>query len=230
MNFLEICRLVADRCNVSGVIAGTVDQTGDHARVVRRVNDAWLEIQQSSDIWRFMRKRFEFNTVAGKPNYTVPLVTESIKAGGLSQIRRYMFETRSAACWPLGNKAGRTFLGVWEFSDYEDAFIFGVTQPGAPSVLAVDESDTIWLGSIPDGIYTISGTVQLAASLLVASTDVPVMPEEFHMAIVYLAAMKISANDNLPEVYSEAEAGYKQVWGALERTEKEPITWGDPLA
>ena len=230
MNFLELCRNVAGRCSVSGVIADTVNQTGKFATVVDKVNEAWLEIQQSSDIWRFMRARFVFDTVANKPDYSVPLVTEAIKAGGLSSIRRYMLEDNSVACWPKNQRAARTFLGEWPFSDYEDAYIYADSQPGPPSIFAVDEDNTIWLGSIPNGVYTISGKLQLAATSLVAATDVPGMPEEHHLLIAHLATMKLAADDNLPEVYGGAEAAYKAGFKVLDRTQKDQLDWGGPLA
>jgi hypothetical protein len=230
MNFLDICRNVAERCSITGTVAGTVGQTGDHARVVRKVNEAWMEIQGASDLWRFMRQRFQFNTVANKADYPVSLVTENIKAGGLPYIRRYLFDTRSVACWPVGNKAGRTFLGLWDFHDYEDAFVYGVTQPGAPSVFSVDEDNTIWLGSVPNDVYTISGTLQLAATPLVSPNDVPLMPEEHHSLIEHLATMKIAMDDNLPEVFSGAQMAYTPAYQLLERAQKDQYEFGGPLA
>ena len=230
MTFLELCRNVAPRCSVTGTIAGTVGQSGDHGRVVDKVNEAWLEIQGMSDVWRFMRQRFSFDTVIGKADYTVPLVTESIKAGGLESIRRYLFETNSVACWPQGNRAGRTFLGQWDFADFEDAYVYADTQPGAPSVFAVDEDNTIWLGATPDAIYTISGKLQLAATAMAAPADVPGMPAEHHLAIAHLATMKLAADDNLPEVYGGASAAFDASFGLMSRTLKDQLVWGGPLA
>lgn len=230
MTFLELCRNVASRCSVTGVIADTVDQTGKFAVVVAKVSEAWLEIQKESDVWRFMRQRFQFDTVAGKPDYTVPLVTAGIKTGGLTSIRRYLFDNNSVACWPKNQRSARTFLGEWPFSDYEDAFIYADTQPGAPSIFSVDEDNTIWLGSIPNGVFTISGKLQLAATPLVNADDVPGMPEEHHMAVAHLAAMKLAAEDNLVEVYGIAEVSYKAAFRALDRTQKDQIEWGGPLA
>lgn len=230
MNFLEICRNVAQRCSVTGTLAGTVNQSGDHARVIAKVNEAWLEIQGASDVWRFMRQRFQFDTVAGKAGYPVPLVTEAIKAGGLPYIRRYLTETHSVACWPVGRKAQRTFLGEWDFPSYEDAFVYADAQAGAPSVFAIDEDNTVWLGAVPDAVYTVAGTLQLAATPLVAPTDVPGFPAEHHGAIEQLAAMKLAMDDNLPEVYGGALAAYTPAMALLARTQKDQPQWGGPLA
>lgn len=230
MTFLELCRNVAGRCFITGTVAGTVNQTGDHKRVIDKVNEAWMEIQGASDLWRFMRHRFSFDTVAGKADYTVPLVTESIKAGGLPYIRRYLFETKSVACWPQGQRAARTFLGEWDFSDYEDAFVYAETQLGPPSIIAVDEDNTLWLGSIPNAIYTVSGTLQLAATPLTQPNETPLLPTELHSAIEHLAVMKLATDDNLPEVWSSASQAYDAVTKLMDRTQKDQIQWGGPLA
>lgn len=230
MNFLDLCRNVAARCSVSGAIAGTVNQAGDHARVIAKVNEAWLEIQGASDVWRFMRQRFQFDTVAGKADYPVPLVTEGIKPGGLSHIRRYLTETHSVACWPAGRRASRTFLGEWDFPSYEDAYVYAEPQGGAPSLFAIDEDNTLWLGAVPDAVYTVAGTLQLAALSMVGPSDAPGLPAEHHGVVEHLATMKLALDDNLPEVYSGALAAYAPAMALLNRTQKDQPVWGGPLA
>lgn len=223
MTFLDICKAVAARCFVTGRIASVKDQTGDALRVVNKVNEALVEILQVSDDWKFMRATFAFDTVIGQPNYAVAAVTNG------RALRSYRFHDRDVGVRQPGQQ-GFTPMGVWDYEDYELAYIFGVSAPGVPSIVAVGDDKQLWLGATPDRVCNVRGTFMLAPSRMVENTDTPPMPEEYHSAVEHFAVMKFAAEDNLSEVYTSAAVAYAPVLQAMRRTQLEEFHFCGPLA
>lgn len=226
MNFLDICKRIAERTNVSGTVVSTVGQTGEHARVVRLANEAWLDIQQASEDWRWMRKQFSFPTVSGQGTYSVNEVT------GVAEIRKYRTGDRSVRCWDVtrGTQDAQ-FLAEWDYESYEDSYIYGAQNSGRPTIFAVRDDNALCLGNVPgDAAHQVAGWYQAAASDLTGNDATPGMPSEFHMLIVFRAMMKFGAGDNAPEVFTEGKSGYDTMLSAMKRTQLDSVTWGGPLA
>ena len=63
--------------------------------------------------------------------------------------------------------------------------------------------------------YTITGDYFKVASELAATTDIPALPTQFHMAIVYRAILKYAGFEAAPEAKQEAKENYGPLIAAL---------------
>lgn len=228
MNFLELCREAAPRCNVTGTIGAVAQQTGPQGALVRAINEAWLHIQQESNDWKWMRDRFSMVTTPGLAVYPMATVlgTNAVK------IKKFRTNDRQIRCFKT--ELGRTdaqVLAEQAYPNYEAAYLYAASSPGRPTVFAIDDTKALCLGVTPDAVgYTVEGWYQREPSLLVDNTDTPIIPGEFHLLIVYRAMMIFGAADNAPEVFSTGKALYDPMLSRMRMTEEEMPTWGAPLA
>ena len=70
MNLLQLVNQTRVECGVSGpALATAQSQTGEAARIVAWVQQAWIDVQTSKEDWLFLREPFTFNTVADQWQY-----------------------------------------------------------------------------------------------------------------------------------------------------------------
>jgi hypothetical protein len=86
------------------------------------------------------------------------------------------------------------------------------------------------LGSLPDDVYKIMGEYQTKATNLVADTDVPEMPEAYHLMIVYKAMQSYGLYEAAPEVLSRGQIEYQKLLTQIEREQIPDVYLGQPLA
>jgi hypothetical protein len=226
MNFLQLAQSLRQECGVSGSgPATTVGQSGEARRLVDYVNSAWLEIQGMHDAWFFMRGAFSFQTAAGVGDYTPA-------AAGLTSHRYWFKDTLRTYRTALGI-IDEQWLVEWEYQTFRNTYRFGLqtTQQGRPFVFAERPQDNaIMMGSVPDDIYTVVGEYQRRPEKLVADTDVPGIPENLHMVIVYKAMEYYGLFESAGEVLQRARVGFSSLRGQLEREQLPSVYLGNPLA
>lgn len=191
MTFLEICRRIARE---SGTIPGAnqppsvVNQSGRLAKVVDWANDAWRDIQTYRRDWLWMEGDFE--------GVTLPDLDAYAPGGAEFQIDRFRQ-------WKVDRRLGcdsgvtiyRTSDGVSderpmpfvEWETYRRVYLRGETDTGYPGWFSIDPANAIRLHPVPDGAYTVRGRYLKSAQNLAADGDIPEMPEDFHMLIVWWA-------------------------------------------
>ena len=75
MNLLQLTNQTRVECGVSGPTLSSVQNlTGESARILAWVQQAWIDVQTSKEDWLFLRETFEFNTVASQWEYTLSLI------------------------------------------------------------------------------------------------------------------------------------------------------------
>lgn len=220
MNFIE---LAARFCRESGIsgdgptsITGNV---GEYQRVIDWINQAWLEIQMEHPNFAWMLGEVQFNTVAGQSQYT-PVECGVTDHG--------MWKIDSFRCYPTASGTnGEMFMTPVTYDHWRDVYQFGTyrTTQTRPTVIADgDVGHKLCLGPVPEAGYTLVGQYYKVPSYMTSDADIPELPEQFHMAIVYRAMMEYAAYESAPEVYQRGEIKYKQMIHRLERDQAPRIT------
>jgi hypothetical protein len=223
MTFLEMCQMVASDCGISGSIASVVGRVGDHGRVVSWVNRAWFEIQRSNTNWDWMRYDFTFNTVASDGEYT-PAEANTTDFSKWHTDTFRIFKTATGV-------SDEQFLPYTDYKSFRDTYLYGTQTPSRPSVAAIrPRGSNLLLGVLPDGIYTVTGEYQRKPVYMAANTDVPAMPDEYHLGIVHKAKIKYAMFANAPEVLAQAQDDYDYVMADLTELQLPDLTTGNPLA
>ena len=128
----------------------------------------------------------------------------------------------SGASAMVGTLLGPTSFTIWNqvgnFTNGENIQVSGVTQSTLAST-----------GTIADS-YTIACECWVAPQQLVNDADVPLMPAQFHNAIVYLAMQKYAGFESAPEVDARAEKMLNPMLNRLYIDQLPVMASGPPLA
>ncbi len=77
--------------------------------------------------------------------------------------------------------------------------------------MSIAPDKSICLGPIAADGYTILGDYFSVPSEMASDSDVPALPTQFHMAIVYRAMMSYGAFESAPEVYQRGEVEFMKL-------------------
>ncbi len=213
--YLELCQdfcLEADIAGGTAVPLSVTGQTGELARVVTWIKDAYVEIQNKhGHSWRWQKREFEVTTVASTNKYAFSdAAVKDVTTGSPVAITRF-------SAWHLGDsidppKSYLTAAGVgtqnwmiwapWEW--YRQIYKIGAQNDGYPAHITIDPQDNLVIGPAPNDVYTISGQYYQGSQVLTADGDVPEMPSQFHKLIVYRALEKYGYFESAQEVTARA--------------------------
>jgi len=228
MNFLALCQAVREKAGISGTGPVTViKQQGEMLRIVNWVNDAWEELQNLNENWKWMRQEFTFQTTAMTRAYPpLPIVADHTQ-----------WHEETLRCYKTSDGVStEQFMSDMKYGDFRDSYMFGAmsTMAGRPMIFAQRDRDkALMLGPLPDGIYTIYGEYQQAATRMAADTDLPALggfPTEYQMAIVHLAVMKYAIFEGAGALFQSHQEEYRKILRALERDQLEDVALGEALA
>jgi hypothetical protein len=225
LNFLQLAQRVAMECGVSasGTEPTSVDnQIGRLSQILKWTNAAWMDLQTRRNNWRFMIGSFSVNTVAADGVYS--LADLSITA-----FRCFRDDTLKIYLTSAGSDTETDLLAI-DYDDWYVRFNTGAQSDSYPAWFTTGHDESLILAPVPADIYTVRGEYMKAATELVASTDEPGLPEEYHMAIVYRAMMKYGRYTGASEVYSDGETEWKRMLREMERTQRIPDRQAGPLA
>lgn len=224
--FLQIAQLAASETGVSSTEPVSVTgNTGMLKRIVDWTALSWIEIQTKRSDWRFMRLGFSFNTVNGQRYYT------PTDAGVLASFAFWREDTLRCYATAAG-VADRQDIEPWEWDEFRDTFLLNADVLGRPTQFSVRPNDlAIALDNVPNATgYTIDGDYVRKPQILANSTDVPIMPDQFHGLIAYRAMMKYAFFNSAPEIMAAAKAGWGELYPALIRQQVPPLRMAKPLA
>jgi hypothetical protein len=103
-------------------------------------------------------------------------------------------------------------MSYLDYDLWRDTYLIGAlrnspTRPIEVSISPVDKS--ICLGPLPDGTYTVTADYFQAPSYMVANTDVPALPAQFHMAIVWAALIMYGEYEGAPDAVARGTSRLK---------------------
>lgn len=237
MTYLTLCSDTRRECRMNGTGPSAVTgQTGLLADVVAWVANAYTELQQARDNWRWLRSTFTFNTVASTDAYAYTAVTDSRLSATISRFAKWWLtddEGYSAIrIYPTSSGVGSEFyLTPIPWDQFRARYKFGAQQSltGQPQHVSVDPQNRLVLGPNPSAIYTVTGEYQMSPQTLTANDDVPEMPTQFHQLIVYMAMEKYGAAKSEIEVFNRGALEGGRMRNRLEMDQLPMITMAGPL-
>lgn len=230
MNFLQLLQRTKRKCRVTGAIPTSVmGQNEEFARLVDYINEAWMNLQLKRPDWRWMRASMTFPVVAGKAIYTLAEIGST--GVGFSNFGNWDVSTFRNYQTSIGTNS-EIEIGFIPYDWWRDTYQINAMRntTSRPVQFAVTPTHGIALGPNPVAGYTILGDYQKVASELVANTDTPLLPPQFHMALVY-GVMKIyGVSESKPEVYDEGNNEYERMMRSLEAHQLPDLTVAAALA
>lgn len=231
MDFLGLCQRTRQECGISGSGPTTVvGQSGNLQRLIDWVNTAWMDIQTTHQDWNWLRTTMTFTTVSGQATYALGTGagTCGVSVATFGMWNRDTFRNYPTA---VGNR-GEVFMDFIHFQTWRDTYQYGALRytTTRPVQMSISPEKSICLGPTPNGDYTISGDYYLAPSLMSADADVPALPAQYHMAIVYRAMMSYGAYESAPEVYQRGELEFGKLMRRMTADRLPETTWAGALA
>jgi hypothetical protein len=226
--YLQLVNQLAVKCGVTitgGQLTSLTGLVGEPARLAAWINEAWQNIQLAKPNWNFMRSTFSFTTTTGQPTYT------PVQAG----ISNYgWWKMDSMRCYVTSVGVGNEmFLDEVDYDAWRDTYLFSTRRLtySRPQSVAIGPDQTLNLGPLPDASgYTILGEYYTGPVSLVNATDVPSMPTQYHLAIVYRAMMMYGAYESAPEAYNEGRDLYNAMFRRMARDLSPDMQLGEALA
>jgi len=225
MNFLEI----AQRLRLEAGIAGTgpitvVSQTGELGRIVEWVLSAYETIQNAYANWKFLQTSFSFSTTSGIQGYAPADISLSDLASWKTD-GDYSMTLYSSA-------ADEQYLIFVPWDIFQGAYMFGNTRTtsGRPTITTIKPDNSLYLWAIPDAVYTVTGEYFKKAQTMTVDDDIPIIPSQFHMAIVWKGLMLFSAYSGAPDLYAHSLNEYRNLLRKLEKNQLPRLEYGEPLA
>lgn len=228
--YLELCQDTARECAVAGSgPAAVTNQTGELARIVRWVRDAYKELQASEPNWRWLRSEFTFQTVADDDQYAYADVTDSIASATISRFDRWWTEEVQIYLTSAGI-GGRHHIPFMRWERFRRVWLTGNPGSQYPSCFSIDPRDNLRLGGKPAAVYTVTGEYQKSPQILAADDDEPEMPAKYHGIIMARAMQKYAAYHGAPEVDVAAERIIDELTPDLRTNQLPEPRLGPPLA
>ena len=173
-----------------------------------------------------MRASASFVTVAGQATYTP--VQCGVTAGTFGQWLRDTFRSYTTATGITSESP----LGYMAYAGWRDVYELGAQRNtrAQPTVISITPAKSIALGPYPSAGYTITGDYYTAPVVLALDADTPLLPAQFHMAIVWKACMSYGAFEAAQEVYQRGELEFNKLKRRLERDRLTETEMAGPLA
>jgi len=237
LNLLTIVQSLHYEAKLAGDAPSAVTgQTGRSADLVRWAIEAYNDIQRDRDgKWNWLRGDWYVDTVASTSSYAYTACTDNVAAAAISRFRAWDLDEREPPFIYLSSagEATERELVVYDWRDFRYQYIRATHTAGYPGAISVKVDNTLHLGPTPDAVYRVTGNYWKDAQELVADADVPEMPADFHMAIVYRALVKYGYNTVSPEILARAEVEGKSIWESLVNSQaysKFSLSTNGPLA
>lgn len=199
------------------------NQTGENKNLVDWIRNAWREIQLLHDDWQWRTASFSFTTDDGIFSYT--------PADAGIATRFSAWDSRSISIYQTSQgPSNGTPLPFLDYVRYRDYYIIGNQVGSRPVIHSVAPNLNLLIGPKPSDIgYTVEGEYRKSAQELTVAGDIPEMPEDFHMMIVYKALMKYARAEAAGEIYEDANTEYKRLKYQLEMKQLPAVLLAETL-
>ena len=210
MNFLELCQEVRRECALPGSGPTSVkNQQGILENIIHWTNQAYEAIQLESSEWYFRQAEKTFQTIENVTSYTSEMLDVSNITQGTVSIY-------------LDSVADEALLTVLPYQDFRENFLVGEQTASRPYYYSVKNKKDFVI-SKPDDVYTIRFEYTKKAERLVDNTDIPMIPSEYHEAIIYKACMYYSGYEEAGEQYQAFYVRYNEIFNRLVREQRDNI-------
>jgi len=218
VNFLQLCQKVRRQGAVSGTgPASVLNQTGDYARIVEWVNDAWRFVQNERR-WNWMWDTTTLATVADQQTYSAASDCDFLRS--------------NAKCYKDSDGSRSEYwLTYMPYAEFHRNYLKGSYDASAPKVITRSPDGNLLLHPTPDDVYTVTYQYYRLPSDLSGNTDEPAMPERYHDLIVYKALQYLGEYEAAPGILQLNTSKYDElmVFALRDMTEEFDVRWV-PLA
>ena len=234
-SFLQLCQYTCRECRVAGgesALTAVTGQTGELQRIVSWVASCWTEIQNRYPDWRWMRAGFTVNTVSGDDQYAGTDCTDIITSAAIDRFGRWLIDNLDDPPKIYLSSAGvgtEGWLSYIDWDDFKSLYKIGTQNNAYPAHISVDPQNNLRPGPKPDAVYVVSGDYQRSAQILAANADIPEMPTQFHMLIVYEAMKRYGLHESAQEILMAGNAGADRLLPQLEFNQLPAIRMAGPL-
>lgn len=231
MDFLTLCQRTAYECGIPAAAPLTViNQTGQSQRIVNWVESAWTDIQAAHQDWDWLRTSTSFTTTAGQPFYTLGTGSGTVEVATTTfgMWERYTFRNYDTS---FGTNSEVTMQCI-DYDVWRDRYYLGALRSTQtrPLEFAIRQDKAICLGPPPISGYTITGDYFLKPVTLAADADIPALPTQWHLAIVYRAMMFYGGYEAANEVYQRGELEFTKMMRRMTVDRLPQATFGGALA
>jgi len=218
----------------SATIPATVTgQTGNLLDAVDWAADAYTELQNSKETWRWLRSKFSISTIAMKEEYAPEDCFDTRLSATLTRLSRWSVSDpyNSPKCYLASSGVGaQYFLQYISWDAFCALYRIGNITNAAPCHITIDPQNNIILGPTPNDVYTVTGEYQMSPQILANDGDIPEMPKQFHMLIVYEAMRKYAGDQLAQEAMVRATNEGGAMRSHLELNQLPSWRQGRPLA
>lgn len=194
MTYLELVQRLQQEAGVPGTaIAAVTGQTGELKRLCDWVRYAWDEIQAEKRDWFFLWNEFSVSLASGTDTYDLSAVSPFSLVSGRWTFDSESFYTEDPA---LGTTSRRKCT-VLEYSYFLNLLGGRTQQAGFPTCFTVLPNNKVRFNCSLDRTTTFGGEYIRAPQTLAANADIPLLPSNYHLAILYRALHKYA-------IYEEA--------------------------
>lgn len=233
MTYLELFQAAKRECRITGSAPASVaGNTEVLDRLANWVSAAYVDIQNRDD-WRWLRHQFTLPLVASDGTYAYGDCTDSETSSAITRLSHWWLNDleNPPKCYLTATGVGGEYwLTFHAYEHFVTVYRRNLQPESNPSVCSVDYLDRIVIGPIPNDAYTMTGDYQLSAQTLALDADVPEMPAQFHMLIVYQAMQKYGYIEGSSEVLMRGQAEGNRMMRQLEINQKPRMRLGAPLA
>ena len=228
MTFLQLVNRVKQECGIAGAPLVTITGANNElTRIAAWVSTSWEDIQNSRSDWDFMRGSVSLNTTAGKQTYTVGTLLD-IPLTDFKKWRNESFRMYRASAGVCDEIMLTHFASYTDFRDY---YLLGSRRlvQTRPTSIVIAPHRSLILGDIPEDVYTVTGEYFKKSQVLTLDADVPSMPEDYHMMIVYKTMQRYGLYEVAEEQIQAGKEGYAQLYNRLDAEYAPGITGSSSL-
>jgi hypothetical protein len=123
------------------------------------------------------------------------------------------------------------FMDYLDYDSWRNAYLYGALRntKARPSQVTIAPDKSIGLGPVPNSGYTALGDFFAAPSYMTLDVDIPALPTQFHMGIVYRAMMAYGGFESASEVYQKGELEFNKIMRRLDLDRLPEVTFGGAL-
>jgi tetratricopeptide (TPR) repeat protein len=215
VNYLALCKRLRQEAGYSGNGPASVDgQSGEMQRVIDWIAQAWTEIQVMRKDWRFKLSPFSISMTSGETQKLISLDMRDLKSDSIMVQR-----ADGSRTYPL-------HVSIEELRKYRREQDSPQTYP----FIVAQENGLIEVYPDLGEDVTIQGEYYRAPEVLTNNTDVPDLPEAYHLLIVWGALMQLASYDEAGNLYQRAAENYAKMLSTLNGEYLPTMMQAKPLA
>jgi hypothetical protein len=216
----------------------TTGQTDPYlVKIIRWVDDAWIQIQNTNASWLWMQSEFYGNLADGTQRYDYTDFNDLTSAAAITRFADWIIDRRPYQ--DSGVSLYETAVGVsdegplsfMKWDEFYKTKLRGTVNEGKPTLFTVAPDQKLVFSYTPDDTYTVRGRYRKDVQTLAADGDIPECPVRFHDVIVDVALMMLGTHDEAPAQLPLWQMRNSKNFCALERDQLPRMEFSEgPLA